>query len=125
MNLNTLRESKPSVNELVLQFESEANDRLHSLTQACTNYVNPAESDAIWTDFIRWVNSHSWKLREFCFESAKKQLHEKLYGVLEPLLELFKPKLLTAPEVDMTLVVSKKEVQTKQDTQTEVTSPFE
>lgn len=59
VNLNTFFEPKPNVNELVLQFEYEENDHLCSITQACTNCVNPDESGVIWTDFKRWANSRS------------------------------------------------------------------
>lgn len=47
VNLNSLHVPKPSFDELVLQFEAEANDLRRSLMQACKNYVNSAESDAI------------------------------------------------------------------------------
>ena len=40
-------EPKPDGDELVLQFESETNDRLRSFMQVCINCVNPDESDAI------------------------------------------------------------------------------
>lgn len=40
-------------------------------------------------------------------------------------MRLFKPKFLIAPETDLTLVVSKKEIHTEQEIQLEVTPPFE
>ncbi|CAI8602214.1 unnamed protein product [Vicia faba] len=54
----SIMKPKPSIDEVLLQFESEVNDHLRTLTQLCINYVNPVESDAIQIDFRRWVNSH-------------------------------------------------------------------
>ncbi|CAI8588296.1 unnamed protein product [Vicia faba] len=60
-----------------------------------------------------------------CFENAHNKFHEKLSGIMEPLLEMFKPEFLPAPEVDLALVVSKQEVWTEQETQLKFTHPFE
>lgn len=68
LTLNT--SPTPSIDELVLQFEAEENDCLCSLTQACINHVNHAESDTIWNEFRRWVKSRFGYLREICFGTA-------------------------------------------------------
>lgn len=63
-------EHELDVDELVLQFETETNDHLRSLTQVCTNCVNFAKGYTIWSKFRKWINSRSWKLRENCYKST-------------------------------------------------------
>ncbi|CAI8594495.1 unnamed protein product [Vicia faba] len=72
VNLNTPLEPELNVDKLMLQFDYEENDCLCSLTRSFTHYVNLAESDAIWIDFRRWINSRFWQLKEICFETTQK-----------------------------------------------------
>lgn len=89
------------VDDLVRQFKSEANQRLHSLTQDCINYVNPIESDAIQDEFRRWINSCSQELRELYYKAAQKRFHDNHSGIIKPLLEMFTQKLPPTPEAEI------------------------
>lgn len=80
------------IDDLVLHFESKANEHLHYVVHDCTNYVNPAQSDVVWADFRRWMNSHSWELKGLYYTASQRRFHDKLFDVLEPLVELFSPK---------------------------------
>ena len=89
------------VDDLVRQFESEAKERLHSLTQDCANYVNPTERDAVWDEFRRWINSCSQELRELYYKDAQKRFHNNRSGIIELLLEMFTPKIPPTPEAEI------------------------
>lgn len=66
----------------------------------CTNCVNPTKSVVVWVDFKRWINSRSWELREHCYTAAQKIFHDKLFGSIKPLVEMFTPKPPLTPEVE-------------------------
>lgn len=83
------------IDGLVQKFESEANEHLHSMTQERTNCVNPMESDIVWDDFRRWRNSRSWDIKELCYTYAQTRIHDKLYEVIEPLVDMFTPSSLS------------------------------
>lgn len=70
------------------------------------------------------MNSHSWDLKELYCTAAHKILHDKLYEVIDPLLEIFTPssplKAFPPPETDfLETVISKADDEAK----AEVTPP--
>lgn len=67
---NILPLPKPTLDELLLNFENEENARLCSLMQVCSYCVNPAKNDALWTKFKRRFNSRSRELKKICYKDV-------------------------------------------------------
>ena len=74
---------------LVRQFEEEANEHFHSPMQEFTKCITPTQSDSSWSEFRRWMNYRSWDLKELNYEVVEERFHDKLIGVIEPLVEMF------------------------------------
>lgn len=88
----------PPPYELELQFEAQANERIHSLIEACFEFFDPYVSDAIWTDFQNWVTTSAQTLHNKCNRILVNSFHKTLSQVVPSVEFSLKPKFLPAPE---------------------------
>lgn len=47
------------------------------------------------------MNSSSWELRELCYKVVVKRFHDKLFGVMKPLMDMFTPKPPPTPKSEV------------------------
>lgn len=52
-------------------------------------------------------------MREICYKVNHKRLHEKLYGIIDPLMEMFTLKPLPTPEAEAETKVTSPPPETK------------
>lgn len=62
--------------------------------------TNPAESDATWEAYRRWVNSKISKLKNFGYKFSKRNFHSRFEPIMEALQLQHAQLCLPAPEIE-------------------------
>lgn len=88
----------PQMDEIILHFSIEVNAYLDSMMHVCTFGVNPLESDAIWTNFRRWIISHTLDLQNLSFLDTTKRFQTGISKVTQLILDRYQPLCLPALE---------------------------
>lgn len=47
------------------------------------------------------MNSRSWELKDLSYKASENMFHDKLFGFVEPLMDMFTPKPPPTPEVEV------------------------
>lgn len=89
-----------NVGKILKKFESDSQRCLCGALWTIVLSINPAENDATWEAYRRWVNSKILKLENFEYKFCERNFCSRFEPAMEVLQLQHAPLFLPAPEIE-------------------------